>query len=335
MKANLTRKIKIPELVLGLVVAASFLWAFWPTFRDISQRWTSDPRYSHGILIPAFSAFLLWFRRDQLKGRLLQPSGWGIPWLLLGLALHLAGARVAQDGMDALSVPVVLTGLALCLGGRPALRWTWPAIAYLVFMVPLPYRLESALAYPLQRSAAVASTWVLQLLGCAAVNEGYAILLNDVRLSVIGDCNGLGMLVSFVALCTAVALLGRRPWLDRLMIVASALPISFLANVIRISLTGVLHLTVGSQVANLVFHDLAGWLMMFLALGMLGIELWLLSRLLVEPVASAEPMILDLSGPVFAKDERRAASSEKKAALSFPSSLAPRPSALSTRTGQA
>jgi exosortase/archaeosortase family protein len=90
-------------------------------------------------------------------------------------------------------------------------------------------------------------------------------------------CSGLSMLMIFFALSTAVALLIRRPWPERALLVASALPIAILSNIIRITVTGVLHKTAGSEVADLVFHDLAGWLMMPLALGMLWTELRLLN----------------------------------------------------------
>ena len=91
------------------------------------------------------------------------------------------------------------------------------------------------------------------------------------------------MLVIFFALSTAVALLSRRPLLDRIAIVVSAIPIALVSNLLRIIVTGVLHETVGSEIANAVFHDLAGWLMMPLGLGLLWLELAILSRLLLEP----------------------------------------------------
>src|SRR5205085_11723097 len=62
----------------------------------------------------------------------------------------------------------------------------------------------------------------------------------------------------------------------------SAIPIGVTANLVRITVTAILHRTVGSYMANLVFHDLAGWLMMPLALAMLWLELKLLSWLLLE-----------------------------------------------------
>ena len=41
------------------------------------------------------------------------------------------------------------------------LKWAWPAIAFLIFMIPLPWRLEKALGPPLQYLATLASTYTL------------------------------------------------------------------------------------------------------------------------------------------------------------------------------
>jgi hypothetical protein len=74
--------------------------------------------------------------------------------------------------------------------------------------------------------------------------------------------------------------------------VASAAPIALIANVLRITTTGFLHQTVGGETANAFFHDLAGWLMMPLALALLWVELWVLDHLLIEP-ATPRPVRLE------------------------------------------
>jgi exosortase/archaeosortase family protein len=91
----------------------------------------------------------------------------------------------------------------------------------------------------------------------------------------------------FIATSTAVAMLIRRSPLQRSLIVLSAVPIALLCNIIRITATGMAHETVGHEAANLIYHDLAGWLMAPLALVFLGAELLILRRLFV-PVGGAE-----------------------------------------------
>ncbi|MCS6851589.1 MAG: exosortase/archaeosortase family protein [Gemmataceae bacterium] len=276
-----------PGAVLSLgSVAAVLTWAYWPTFCDLFRVWGRDPQYSHGYLVPIFAAVLLWLRRPLLLAGERTPTWWGLAPLLAGIATRLAGGFFYVPWLDAMSLLVVLSGVALLWGGTRAWRWSWPAIAFMAFMVPLPYRIEIALGGPLQHWATVASTYMLQTLGQPAVAEGNTILLKDVTLGIVEACSGLRMLVVFFALSTAVALLAQRPVWEKLLILVSAIPIALVTNVARITATGLLHEYAGSDIANAVFHDLAGWLMMPFALALLGLELWVLSRLLIAP----EPM---------------------------------------------
>ena len=89
------------------------------------------------------------------------------------------------------------------------------------------------------------------------------------------------MLITFFAMAAGVAILGSKTWLEKAIVFLSAIPIAVAANVIRITVTGFLYESNRNDTARVVFHDLAGWLMMPLGLGMLLLELRILSRLIV------------------------------------------------------
>jgi exosortase/archaeosortase family protein len=131
----------------------------------------------------------------------------------------------------------------------------------------------------------LASSYLLEVMGIPAVTEGNVILLRDLDLGVVEACSGLCMLITFFAASAAIALLVKQPLWVRIPLSLSAVPIAVLVNVLRITLAGFLHETVGSRVANLVFHDLAGWLMMPAALGLL----WLVDLFLCRAVVADEP----------------------------------------------
>ncbi len=278
-------------LLLGFLVA--LLWAYAPTLSAMVQRWAEDPKYSHGFLVPIFAAVVLWVRRDDHPGVKLSFSWQGLYWLAGAGLLRLASAVFYLEWLDSLSLLPAVAGLCLLLGGVPALRWAWPSIAFLVFMMPAPYQLEIALAQPLQKVATACSTYLLQTLGLPAVAEGNVIWIDDVRLGVVEACSGLGMLITFFALSTAFALVLARNGTDRVVLFLSAIPIAVLTNVARITMTGVLYVTAGREAARIVYHDLAGWLMMPLAVGLLWLELKFLAHLFVEhprsPLAPAGP----------------------------------------------
>src|SRR5205809_573306 len=93
------------------------------------------------------------------------------------------------------------------------------------------------------------------------------------------------MLVVFFAMSTAVAGLVNRPAWEKAVIVASAIPVAILSNVIRITATALLYEVGGKELGDAIFHDWSGWLMMPLALCLLWGELFLLSHLLAEDEA--------------------------------------------------
>jgi len=266
-----------------LALLACIFWSYWPSLAELVHRWSNENNYSHGYLVPVFSLFILYTRKEKLRDIQSGLYWSGLAFFLMGTLLRTTAAYIYVDWLDAFSLLFYLAGLTALLGGKKAMVWAWPALAFLVFMIPLPYRLETALSLPLQRLATQASTYALQTIGLPALSEGNVIQLQDVRLGILEACNGLGMLVSFVALYAGVTMIIDRPILDKIIIVLSAIPLGLVANIVRITTTGILHETVGSAVADFVFHDLAGWFMMPLALVLLWVELKMLGRLLVRP----------------------------------------------------
>jgi exosortase len=285
---------KNAALVLG-ALAGFFVFSHWATLVKMAERWSSDPQYSHGFIVPVFALVVLWSRRDLLNGVVWEPAWVGGLLMGIGFALRYIAIPSDIESLDALSLLPTLFGMTLLVGGWSVLRWTWPALAFLGFMMPLPFSAEMAMSQPLRRIATEMSTYVLQTLGCPAWAEGNIIFIDEIPLGVEQACSGLGMLMTFFALATAMAMIVHASLADRLILVASAIPIAILANVIRITATGYAYHLGGrdSQLAQLIYHDLAGWLMMPLAVAMLWLELKLLSRLLIEvPDAAPLPMLL-------------------------------------------
>ncbi len=242
------RRIKHWPLVLSLgALAIALVWVFWPIIAAMAERWSNDPRYAHGYLVPLFSLALLWLRRDQVSFEQIRSNSLGLALIALGVAILLAGGYFRQETIEGLALLAYLAGVAMVVGGWPALRWSWPSILFLLFMIPLPWKVENAVGPPLQGLATKASTFTLQTLGFMAFSEGNVIQLNDARIGVVEACSGLSMLITFIGLSVGMALVVDRPRLDKIVLVLSAIPVALLANIARIALTGVLHETVSGQ----------------------------------------------------------------------------------------
>ena len=269
----------------------------------MSRKWNDDPQYSHGYMVTIFAIVLLYLKKDLLKTDAISPSWWGVPILLAGLATKLIATHFYWEWFDFLSLLPVVFGCCLLLGGWAAMRWTWTAILFLFFMIPLPHTLEIAMRSPLRGIGTQASTYFMQTIGLPAYAEGNVIIVDNFHIGVVEACSGLRMLMIFFALSQAVAVLMERPVWERGVVLLSAVPIAIFSNVMRITVTGVLHVTLaestifgmsGTEFADKLFHDWAGWMMMPLALVLLWLEMWFLSHIVITE--ERQPMSAGLAG---------------------------------------
>ena len=267
----------------GLVLLLTYGYLNMLSYTSVSWK---NPLYSHGYIVPLFAGFLFWVRRRPLT--VVEPAErWiGLGILLISLFMRLGASYVDMNPIDRLSYLGALLGVCQMVGGTSMLKWAGPAVGFLVFMYPLPSVLEHSVLLFLQKLAAIASTWVLQLLGAPALRDGNRIMIDQLPLEVADACSGLRMSTIFGAMSVAMAILINRPWWDRVTILLSAIPIALVTNVIRITLTALLFMAFpDSELVHQLVHDWAGLAMMPIAMGLLWIELQLLEQITV-PIES-------------------------------------------------
>ena len=280
--------------VLTLVVVA----AYFNTLRNTAIAWES-PMYSHGYLIPAFAAFLVYLRREPWGEVQRAEQWWGVGIITAATLMRLVGSYMVQFTIDRLSLIVCLMGVFILVGGLRTIRWAGPAIAFIVFMFPLPRYLVDNVLRPLQTMATMSSVYALQTLGVDVYRDGNRIELEHSQMNVVDACSGLRMATIFVALAVAIVLISNhRPWWERTIVLLSSLPIALLVNCIRITLTGYLYnLKLDEKIVNQLFHDFAGIIMMPLALGFLFLEMQILSRLMIEDDSAPSSINTGISLP--------------------------------------
>jgi len=161
------------------LIALVLAWAYFPTLGDLWHKWMNDPQYSHGVLVPFFCAYLVWQRRERTD-RFSRPAlVSGFVLLGIGVACRIYSAGLLFLSLDGFSILPTLAGIALILGGWSLVKWVWPGLLFLVFMVPLPYTAERMMGAELQKVATLASTWLLQCFGQPAIAEGNTIQRRD------------------------------------------------------------------------------------------------------------------------------------------------------------
>lgn len=266
----------------GAVLLAMFVWAWWPTLVDLVQAWNGQPDYSHGYFVAPLALVFLWLRRDRFPSGRISPSWLGLLLIAFSVGLRSLAGLWDMGGLDGWSILIWLAGAVCLIGGVKLLQWCLPPIAFLFFMVPLPYRLEHLLSHPLQHVAAKISGWLLQCLAQPALVEGNTILLGDQRLEVAAACSGLRIFVGILALAFAYVIAVRRAWWEKAILLISVVPVALTANAMRIVATGLLYEHASAAVARSFSHDLAGWAMIPVAAMLFAIVLWYLGRLFRE-----------------------------------------------------
>lgn len=260
--ASESRPFRIAFLFVPLIA-----WTYFPVLARLVETWSSDPDYSHGYFILPIALYIAWTRRGSLP-ETLEPGTAGLVVLVGGIAAWLAGVLFNIPPIQEFSFLVTLGGLAWLLFGRGFFLWSLPLLAFLIFMIPLPYSVAVAQAAPLQRFAASAAAYLLQALGIPAWADGNLIQLENQTLGVAYACSGLQMVIAFLAVTSAIALLSDFTWLGKLVVIGSALPIALICNVLRITLTALGYLFFDGERIRLLFHDFGGLVFIPVAIGM-------------------------------------------------------------------
>ncbi|HJT33787.1 MAG TPA: exosortase/archaeosortase family protein [Pirellulales bacterium] len=272
------RKIRADAVALALVVACG-AWSFWPVLRRLVVVWESEPDYGHGYLVPLVAAAILWLRRAR---RPAATADWrGLVFVVSALALLIAGGTFYLAVLQDVALLLWVAGACWLIGGRALVRWASPAIGFLAFMLPMPFRLEQLVTLPMQHVATQWSAWLLQCWGLPALAEGNVLLIDETRLEVAQACSGLRMFMCVVAVAYVYAVLARKPRWLKITLFAFVAPVAMVANTLRISATAIAWQYVISNGGREWIHDVAGWLMIPLAVALLHLILWYFDRVSV------------------------------------------------------
>jgi exosortase/archaeosortase family protein len=90
------------------------------------------------------------------------------------------------------------------------------------------------------------------------------------------------LLMVFLALGVAMAYLHYRPLWQRIILLASTVPIAIFCNVVRVTVTGFVYILIHPKYAQGIYHDMLGLAMLPLAFGLYGFLAWFMSSLFID-----------------------------------------------------
>lgn len=273
-------------------------WIFREEVNSIVTRWVTDSSWSHGFLIPLFSLYFLNQKKDELLSIEKTTPSWliGLPVLIFFLILYPLNIVQFKFGYGKPLILIATLGATvLFLGGWKVIRYAWLPVCYLFFAVPLPSRLYSQITIPMRKLASQVATMLLNLVPeLEATAQGVVIDVMykgqplEPSLDVAEACSGMRLLMAFLALGVAMAYLHERPVWQRLVLLATTIPIAILCNVVRVTITGFIYILWDPKYAQGIYHDMLGMLMLPLAFCLYGGLAWLMTNLFMEEDADAD-----------------------------------------------
>ena len=255
----------------ALLLAACLLLLL-PTWLKLAQTvWTRDEQ-GHGPLILLATAWLLFRARHDLAA-LPAPRHVGSAWLMLAIGL-LAVAFGRSQSIIALEVGAqcwVMAALVLLFKGSAGLARVGFPIAFLAFMIPLPEVLVVALTAPLKTAVAAVSAAVLHTLGYPVGRSGVVMMVGPYQMFVADACAGLSSMFTLEAMVLLYAnLMGYRDTPRNLYLALMAVPVAFVANVVRVLVLILITYYWGDEAGQGFVHGFAGILLLLVALAMIS-----------------------------------------------------------------
>lgn len=187
--------------------------------------------------------------------------------LLLGLLLYVVGRSQDILIFDIGSQIPVLIGILLITRGAPALKALWFPLFFIAFMIPLPGFIVDAVTGPLKQHISHIAEAVLYQAGYPIARSGVTLTIGQYQLLVADACSGLHSMFSLSAMgLLYLHLMQRTSWLRNGVLIASLLPIAFVANVVRVIILVLVTYHLGDEAGQGFVHGFAGILLFIVSL---------------------------------------------------------------------
>ena len=245
--------------------------------------------YSHILLIPLVSGYLIWQRRrERLPALSSSPALAAIPLALGLLTVHafvlLSERKALGDKCDWLAMTLfawfcfLQAGALALLGSRLWRAFSFPAL-FLIFMVPLPSIMLDGLEIFLQHASADAAAVLYAVAGQTVFREDLVFRLPGLTIQVAQECSGVrSTFVLFITSWVASYWFLRSRW-SRAALVLAVIPLAILRNGFRIVSISMLTVHVDSRIIDSPLHHNGGPIFFVLSLIPFFGLLWLLRRL--------------------------------------------------------
>lgn len=264
-------------LMIALFVGLA-LYATRSVWSDIFALALKNDESSYILLGLPVALWLGWLRRERIRYCRPRPSPLGAVVILMGWGLMVLGNEYSIDLFRDTGALAAVVGAVYTVTGKELFLRYAAAWGALLFLIPVPGRIRHVIAAPLQEASAISTQFILDLFAVSVERHGNLLVVNGVEVAIAEACNGMRMVAAMALISYAfVFSFPMRLW-ARALLLGLSVPVAIIVNVVRLTPTSILYGHSTPDVAS-TFHDIAGWAVLGLALGMMWLVLALLRYL--------------------------------------------------------
>ena len=266
--SQLVEQSSITEYAPWLFPVVGLCALYIPTYVNLSTTlWATDEQ-GHGPIILALILWFFWRKSHDLHNLPLQPVptlGWSI--MLLGVLLYVVGRSQDILLFEVGSQIPVVTSILLLMRGKAAVRLLWFPLLFMIFMVPLPGTVVDALTLPMKTAVSGAVDQTLHWAGYPISRSGVILQIGQYKLLIADACAGLHTLFTLEAMgLFYLHVVHRESWLRNTLLAIAIIPISFIANTIRVIVLALITYYFGDEAGQGFLHGFAGMVLFISAL---------------------------------------------------------------------
>jgi len=199
---------------------------------------------------------LFWWKREKLQAQPLRTWWPGLTILGSALVLHMAGYMGQQPKVSVLAFFIGIYGLTGLAWGPAWLRTSFFPFFLFAFCVPLGQQAQ-IISFPLRKLVCQLVALVANGLLAIDVERDGTALINvsgHYQYEVAAACSGMRSLLATLALSMIYAFVSFPTWWKRLVLVAAAIPLAVIGNLVRM-LTIIIAAEIGGQSWGNTIHE--------------------------------------------------------------------------------
>ena len=251
----------LPSVLLVLAV----LLLFRDTAAAMVTIWLRSETFTHCILVPPISVWLMWRRRERLAVLPSRPA----PWVLVLVAgvclLWLLGDLASVNAATQLALVLLLVLVVPLVHGWAVTRELTFPLLFLFFAVPL----GEFLVPVMMEWTADFTVAALQFSGLPVFREGLQFVIPSGHWSVVEACSGVRYLIASFMVGTLFAYLNFATPKKRWIFIALSLLVPLVANWLRAYMIVMLGHLSGNVLAAGVDHIIYGWVFFGIVIGVM------------------------------------------------------------------